>query len=154
MKKLIAVVSILFLVSCTNKSIEEGLANLNEALTQLEAEFAAIDINATLAELDKITSTVEEMEQENAEVNELINQVREELTNLKLQIDEFDVSGTNEKLAELKVKLAEARESLNVLSLLMDFDLDGVVNAYDQCPDTPSGAEVDEYGCAEGQTAG
>jgi peptidoglycan hydrolase CwlO-like protein len=152
MKKLIAVIAVLFFTSCENKSIEEGLANLNKALTQLEADFAAIDINATLAELDRITSTVEEMEQENAQVNELINQVREELTNLKLQIDEFDMSGTNEKLVELKEKLVKAREALDLLSLLMDFDLDGVVNAYDLCPDTPPGAQVNLDGCAEGQT--
>ena len=62
------------------------------------------------------------------------------------------MSGTDEKLVELKEKLAKAREALDLLSLLMDFDLDGVVNAYDLCPDTPSGAQVNLDGCAEGQT--
>lgn len=151
MKKLFAVISFM-IIGCTNSSIDEGLADLNKALTQLEAQFAAIDVEATLAELDRITSTVEQMEQESAEVNELINQVKAELSSLKQQIDEFDNSGTEEKLAELKEKLVEAKESLNVLSLLMDFDLDGVLNAHDLCSNTPSGAEVDEFGCAEGQT--
>ena len=146
MKKLIAVVSILFLTSCENKSITEGLASLNESLTLLEAELASIDINATIAQLEDMQDTVAEMEQESTEVNTLVDQIQTELVRLKAEVDEFDVTGTNEKLEELKAKL-------NALTLLLDDDLDGIVNAYDACPDTEKGVEVDLNGCSDDQLA-
>lgn len=153
MKKLIAVVVVLFLTSCENKSITEGLASLNESLTLLEAELASIDINATIAQLEDMQDTVAEMEQESIEVNALVDQVQTELIRLKAEVDEFDVTGTNEKLEELKAKLVKVKEGLNALTLLLDDDLDGIVNAYDACPDTEEGAEVDLNGCSDDQLA-
>mgnify|MGYP003112811908 CR=1 FL=1 len=153
MKKLIAVVSILFLTSCENKSITEGLASLNESLTLLEAELASIDINATIAQLEDMQDTVAEMEQESTEVNTLVDQIQTELVRLKAEVDEFDVTGTNEKLEELKAKLVKVKEGLNALTLLLDDDLDGIVNAYDACPDTEKGVEVDLNGCSDDQLA-
>ena len=153
MKKLIAVVVVLFLTSCENKSITEGLASLNESLTLLEAELASIDINATIAQLEDIQDTVAEMEQESTEVNALVDQVQTELIRLKAEVDEFDLTGTNEKLEELKAKLVKVKEGLNALTLLLDDDLDGIVNAYDACPDTEEGAEVDLNGCSDDQLA-
>ena len=153
MKKLIAVIVVLFLTSCENKSITEGLASLNESLTLLEAELASIDINATIAQLEDMQDTVAEMEQESIEVNALVDQVQTELIRLKAEVDEFDVTGTNEKLEELKAKLVKVKEGLNALTLLLDDDLDGIVNAYDACPDTEEGAEVDLNGCSDDQLA-
>ena len=153
MKKLIAVVVVLFLTSCENKSITEGLASLNESLTLLEAELASIDINATIAQLEDMQDTVAEMELESIEVNALVDQVQTELIRLKAEVDEFDVTGTNEKLEELKAKLVKVKEGLNALTLLLDDDLDGIVNAYDACPDTEEGAEVDLNGCSDDQLA-
>ena len=153
MKKLIAVVVVLFLTSCENKSITEGLASLNESLTLLEAELASIDINATIAQLEDMQDTVAEMEQESTEVNALVDQVQTELIRLKAEVDEFDVTGTNEKLEELKAKLVKVKEGLTALTLLLDDDLDGIVNAYDACPDTEEGAEVDLNGCSDDQLA-
>ena len=155
MKKLIAVVVVLFLTSCENKSITEGLASLNESLTLLEAELASIDINATIAQLEDMQDTVAEMEQESIEVNALVDQVQTELIRLKAEVDEFDVTvtGTNEKLEELKDKLVKVKEGLIALTLLLDDDLDGIVNAYDACPDTEEGAEVDLNGCSDDQLA-
>lgn len=153
MKKLIAVIVVLFLTSCENKSITEGLASLNESLTLLEAELASIDINATIAQLEDMQDTVAEMEQESIEVNALVDQVQTELIRLKAEVDEFDLTGTNEKLEELKAKLVKVKEGLNALTLLLDDDLDGIVNAYDACPDTEEGAEVDLNGCSDDQLA-
>ena len=153
MKKLIAVVVVLFLTSCENKSITEGLASLNESLTLLEAELASIDINATIAQLEDMQDTVAEMEQESTEVNALVDQVQTELIRLKAEVDEFDVTGTNEKLEELKAKLVKVKEGLTALTLLLDDDLDGIVNAYDACPDTEEGAEVNLNGCSDDQLA-
>ena len=153
MKKLIAVIVVLFLTSCENKSITEGLASLNESLTLLEAELASIDINATIAQLEDIQDTVAEMQQESTEVNALVDQVQTELIRLKAEVDEFDVTGTNEKLEELKANLVKVKEGLNALTLLLDDDLDGIVNAYDACPDTEEGAEVDLNGCSDDQLA-
>jgi chromosome segregation ATPase len=153
MKKLIAVIVVLFLTSCENKSITEGLASLNESLTLLEAELASIDINATIAQLEDIQDTVAEMQQESTEVNALVDQVQTELIRLKAEVDEFDVTGTNEKLEELKDKLVKVKEGLIALTLLLDDDLDGIVNAYDACPDTEEGAEVNLNGCSDDQLA-
>lgn len=153
MKKLIAVIVVLFLTSCENKTITEGLASLNESLTLLEAELASIDINATIAQLEDIQDTVAEMQQESTEVNALVDQVQTELIGLKAEVDEFDVTGTNEKLEELKDKLVKVKEGLIALTLLLDDDLDGIVNAYDACPDTEEGAEVDLNGCSDDQLA-
>jgi gliding motility-associated-like protein len=46
---------------------------------------------------------------------------------------------------------ASTTQTNNTVSLHGDADLDGVNDAMDQCPNTPSGASVDANGCAESQ---
>ena len=151
MKKFIAVLSILGLVACTNPSIEDGLADLSKSLTELEAQMAAIDINATLAQLEEMNETVAEMEQESAEVDSMMDQLQTELANIKASVEEIDLSGSQEQLEILRDKLVKVKEGLNTLNLLLDDDLDGIVNAFDECPNTEAGASVNLSGCSEEQ---
>ena len=153
MRKFITTLSILGLVACTNPSIEDGLANLSKTLTELEAQMAAIDIDATLDDLQSMEKTVAEMEQESAEVDSMMEQLQSELANIKASVEEIDLTGSQEQLEILRDKLVKVKEGLNALTLLLDDDLDGIVNAYDICPDTEKGVEVDLNGCSDDQLA-
>ena len=61
---------------------------------------------------------------------------------------------TKEQVAQITAMLQEMNEDLDWYIAVQDFDYDGVLNAFDKCPDTPITQinEVNADGCAPGET--
>lgn len=160
MKKLIFAAISFIAFSCTNPSMEEGLARLTETLAQLEAQIVAADIEGMIADLETMTAQVEQaqidVDEQNAAMEEAlvtIASIRERLAAAQASLDE---AATVEQVQALRDKVAQISEGIALLVLLADYDYDGVINGLDQCPDTPLSEinDVNEAGCSPSQLAG
>ena len=155
MKKLIAVLSVLGLVACTNPSVEDGLASLEAALAELEASMAGIDVDQMIADVATMQDQVETMEADVAvyeeQVAEWETQIQTILADLAGVQEIIDNAGTKDQVAAILEDLAATQAMIDQLVLLADYDYDGVINGLDQCPDTELGAEVDDNGCSAEQ---
>ena len=56
MKKFITLIVLLFTFSCTNPSMEDGFAKLNESLKQLVASFDALEIDQMTTDMENIVT--------------------------------------------------------------------------------------------------
>ena len=74
MKKLIFAVIGFVALSCTNPSVEEGLAGLEAALAELQLELDGIDVDQIITDVATMQDQVEEMEND---VNLYVEQVEE-----------------------------------------------------------------------------
>jgi len=144
--------------SCTNPSMEEGLARLTETLAQLEAEIVAANIEGMQADLAEITAQAEQALLDAEESNQIVEDalvtiasIKERLAALQVILDE---AATAEQVAALRDKVAQISEGISMLVAVADYDYDGVMNAFDQCPETPLEDidSVNTAGCAPDQT--
>ena len=157
MNKLIAILSVIFLATCTNPSMEDGLSRLDAALAELAAAIEEVNIGQIQADLESIDADLAQMTYDLENINgsweELISGLNE--IHIRLQ-DILDNSGdwaTQEDWAVVAQQIANVGEGINTLVLLADYDYDGVINALDKCPDTPLSEinSVNADGCAPSQ---
>ena len=160
MKKILFAVIGFIAFSCTNPSMEEGLARLTENLAQLEAQIVAADIDGMIADLESMTAQVEQaqidVDESNAAMEEAlvtIASIRERLAAAQASLDE---AATVEQVQALRDKIAQISEGIAMLVFIADYDYDGVMNGLDQCPDTPITEinDVNGVGCSPSQLAG
>ena len=160
MKKLLFAVIGFVIVGCTNPSMEEGLANLQEQLRALEAEMAQVDIDQMTSDLEAInaqaTQALADMEETNQNLADALvkmQELRERLAELQVILDE---AATVEQVQALRDKVAEISDGISMLVFVADYDYDGVMNGLDQCPDTPITEinDVNGVGCSPSQLAG
>jgi len=160
MKKLIFAVLSFVLIGCTNPSMEEGLADLQEKLALLEAELAQADIDQLVADVEAINAqaslalaNAEESNQALADALVKMQEIKESLAALQAILDE---AATVEQVQNLRDKVAEISEGISMLVFVADYDYDGVMNGLDQCPDTPITEinDVNGVGCSPSQLAG
>ena len=160
MKKLLFAVIGFVMIGCTNPSMEEGLADLNARLAELEAELVTVDVNAMLTDLATMTAQVEQaqidVDESNAAMEAAlvtIASIKERLAVVQALLDE---AATAEQVQALRDKVAEISEGISMLVFVADYDYDGVMNGLDQCPDTPitEVSEVNGVGCSPSQIAG
>lgn len=160
MKKLLFAVIGFVMVGCTNPSMEEGLANLQEQLTALEAELAQVDIDQMTSDLEAMnaqaTQALADMEIVNQDLADALvkmQELRERLAEVQAILDE---AATVEQVQALRDKVAEVSEGIAMLVFVADYDYDGVMNGLDQCPDTPITEinDVNGVGCSPSQLAG
>ena len=160
MKKLIFAVLSFILVACSNRSIEEGLDDLNTRLVELEQQLAAIDANALITDINDIIAQVETIEQINEENKQAIAEAMATLTDLHDQLAailvQIQEAATVEQLQAINVKVQTISEGISMLVFVADYDYDGVINGLDQCPDTPITeiSEVNGVGCSPSQLGG
>ena len=69
-----------------------------------------------------------------------------------VSIDEYLIGSETLLLRDISTQLCEGIESHSISECSdvtpgQDSDNDGVIDIYDQCPETPIGEVVDEYGC-------
>ena len=153
MKKFIIAVISFLVVGCANPSMERGLEGLEAALAELEASFLAIDVDQMSADLISMNEQVAQMiiEQEEAQeaINSAVAQVQQILASLAEIKVKLEGALTKAQVAALAASFAEIREKVELLVALADYDYDGVINAIDQCPDTPITEinNVDATGC-------
>ncbi len=158
MKKILFTLIGLAMIGCTNPSMEEGLAGLTSKLAQLEAELLAVDVAQMIADLETMTSQVEQaqidVDEHNAFQQEAlvtIANIKERLAAVQVLLDE---AATAEQVQALRDKVAQVSEGISMLVFIADYDYDGVMNGLDQCPDTPIAEinDVNGVGCSSTQT--
>lgn len=153
MKKFIIAVISFLVVGCTNPSMERGLEGLNAALAELEASFIALDIEQMEADLiamnDQVADMIVDAEEANQAMEDALIQIEGILASLEEVRVNLENAATAEQIAALGESFAEIREKVELLVALADYDYDGVINAIDQCPDTPITEinNVDATGC-------
>lgn len=152
MKKLFAVIGFV-MIGCANPSMEEGLENLQEQLTALEAELAQIDIDQMTSDLETMnaqaTQALVDLEEHNQALADALvkmQELRERLAEVQAILDE---AATVEQVQAIRDKIADVADGIAMLVFLADYDHDGVMNGLDQCPDTPITEinNVDAVGC-------
>lgn len=152
MKKLIFAVISFMIIGCANPAIEDGLESLQQQLALVEADMAQVDVD----QIKQVLADLEEhvYDQSNAYVKML--ELKEKLAEVQLALDELNEAGTVEGLQTLGTKVAEISEGVSWLVHFADYDLDGVINGIDDCPDTPITEikSVDEKGCSPSQLGG
>ena len=157
MKKLIFAVIGFVALSCTNSSVEEGLAGLEAALAEYQLELDGIDVNQMITDVATMQDQVGEMENDvnlyAEQVEEWESQIQSILADLASVQEIIDNAGTRDQVAAILEDLAATQAMIDQLVLIADYDYDGVVNGLDQCPDTELNATVNEQGCSEAQLA-
>lgn len=162
MKKFVlTIVSIVFTLSttaCVNPSMDDGFDKLNKSLAELEAAIAALNIPQMVEDLESMNATAAnmlvEVESMQGVWDESIAMLAEINSRLDSMLADSESWATSEQMDELKDKVEEFNEGVETLVLAADYDYDGVINAIDQCPNTPLDkiGEVNSLGCATGET--
>jgi len=145
------------LVSCINPSLETGLDTLRDEIEKLQSQVQVVDVSGLVESVTELESTVDtlviEFDTLDTTMNELhqmITTLQEGLDNLQQQLSTLAPNGT---LQEISIKLEKIQEGIDVLVARADYDIDGVINAIDECPDTPITEikQVNEVGCSPSQ---
>ena len=158
MKKLVLILIALFAINCENPSMERGLERVQAALAELEASFLAIDVEQMSADLLDMNETVAQLvidqEAANEAAAQLLVDIEDILTSLAAVKDKLDNALTVEQVQALTAQFALINEKVQTLVAIADYDYDGIINALDQCPDTPITeiGNVNAVGCAPGET--
>jgi hypothetical protein len=161
MKKfLLSTITLMFMMisSCQNPSLDEGFERLNQSFAELEAAFAALNIDQMESDIismnDQLAQMILDVEQQNGTWAEIMDTIENIKSRLEAIVVESESWATSEDMADLLVKVRNVREGIETLVLRADYDYDGVINAIDKCPDTPLTEinNVDAQGCAPGET--
>ena len=152
MKKLIFAVISFMIIGCANPAIEDGLESLQQQLALVEADMAQVDVD----QIKQVLADLEEHVQDQSNAYVKMLELKEKLAEVQLALDELNEAGTVEGLQTLGTKVAEISEGVSWLVHFADYDLDGVINGIDDCPDTPITeiSSVDEKGCSPSQLGG
>ena len=158
MEKLIFAVLSFILVACSNQSIEDGLDDLNARLVELEQEIVTLDVDSLLNDISEISAAVAAFEAQNEENLAAIAEIKATLDSLNLKLaeinEELQAAATMEQIQAIKVKLQDINEGIALLVFASDYDLDGIINGLDQCPNTPITeiSQIDANGCGPSET--
>ena len=152
MKKLIFAVISFVIIGCANPAIEDGLESLQQQLALVEADMAQVDVD----QIKQVLADLEEHVQDQSNAYIKMLELKEKLAEVQLALNELNEAGTVEGLQTLGTKVAEISEGVSWLVHFADYDLDGVINGIDDCPDTPITeiSSVDEKGCSPSQLGG
>jgi hypothetical protein len=161
MKKfLLSTITLMFMMisSCQNPSLDEGFERLNKSFEELEAAFAALNIDQMESDIismnDQLAQMLLDVEQQNGTWSEIMATIENIKSRLADIVVESESWATSEDMADLLEKVRNVREGIETLVLRADYDYDGVINAIDKCPDTPLTEinNVDAQGCAPDET--
>lgn len=154
----ISLVVTLTTIACTNPSMDEGFSKLNQSLAELEAAIASLNIEQMQSDLEMMNTMAEQMIIDAEDAQNAFDGVLNDLSYVNQILDSIleDSEGwaTAEQMDELKAKVDEFGEGVDTLVAIADYDLDGVINAIDRCPNTPLNKihQVNGFGCAAGET--
>jgi len=169
MKKVVLGLTLLFLGSCTNPSMERGFESLNKEVAELASAIDDLDINGLMTQMDSITQdlqtaesdinaytlTVEEhiaaMAELQAKFDAMVLQIQGMTEIVNGMIISAEGLATTEQFQKLLADMNEFQQGINVLVGSADYDSDGVMNSVDKCPDTELGKSVDSDGCSADQ---
>lgn len=153
MKKILFAVIGFILFSCTNPSIEDGLALLKEQIDAIELKLIEADIAGMQADVDAMTEQVEQAIASAEDTNQALEEALQSIAAINESLAaiqaELALAATASQLAEINIKVLAISEGIARLVFLADYDYDGVINGLDQCPETPITEinNVDDEGC-------
>ena len=145
------------LVSCINPSLETGLDTLRDEIERLQSQVQVVDVNGLVESVTELESTVDTLVIEfdtldttMEELQQMISTLQETVNDLEISFQSLAPDGT---LQGILVKLEKIQEGIDVLVARADYDIDGVINAVDECPDTPITEikQVNDVGCSPSQ---
>ena len=148
------------LVSCVNPNLEEGLDNLRSEIEKLQSKVQVLDVNGLVENTIQLESTVDNLviqfdtlDITMLELQQMISTLQETVSDLEIAFQSLAPDGT---LQGILVKLQRIQEGIDILVARADYDLDGIINAVDECPDTPITEikQVNEVGCSPSQLNG
>lgn len=145
------------LVSCVNPSLQTGLDNLREEINNLQAQVVSVDVSSLVSNVEELESAVDNLviqfdtlDITMGELQQMISTLQETVSDLEIAFQSLAPDGT---LQGILVKLQRIQEGIDILVARADYDIDGVINAIDECPDTPITEikQVNEVGCSPSQ---
>ena len=145
------------LVSCINPSLETGLDTLRDEIERLQSQVQVVDVNGLVDGVIELESTVDTLviqfdtlDVTMEELQQMISTLQETVSDLEDAYSSLAPDGT---LQGILVKLEKIQEGIDVLVARADYDIDGVINAIDECPDTPITEikQVNDVGCSPSQ---
>ena len=145
------------LVSCVNPNLEEGLDNLRSEIEKLQSKVQVLDVNVLVENTIQLESAVDNLviqfdtlDITMGELQQMISTLQETVSDLEIAFQSLAPDGT---LQGILVKLQRIQEGIDILVARADYDIDGVINAIDECPDTPITEikQVNEVGCSPSQ---
>lgn len=145
------------LVSCVNPNLEEGLDNLRSEIEKLQSKVQVLDVNGLVENTIQLESAVDNLviqfdtlDITMLELQQMISTLQETVSDLEIAFQSLAPDGT---LQGILVKLQRIQEGIDILVARADYDIDGVINAIDECPDTPITEikQVNDVGCSPSQ---
>ena len=169
MKKLFLGLALLVTAACTNPSMERGFESLNASIATLESAIDDLGIPQMITDINdmnllvgELIADIEEYSAQMEEFNQQVLEIQARLEALLVQIQgvteivngiEVQSGGlaTTQQFQDLLSQVQEFGAGVDILVAVADYDVDGVINALDKCPDTELGAAVDTDGCSDKQ---
>jgi len=148
MKKIILLFMIV--ISCANPNMQEGLDNLRSQLSQISDQIDTMNLNELTQRVNELKLSVENLIIDVDSAQLTLNTLQETLELILVKVNELP---TSEDIQDILSTIEEIQSDIDVLVARADFDLDGVINAIDECPDTPISEinDVNEVGCSPSQ---
>ena len=126
---------------------------LREKLLSIDISKLDSDISDLRSSIADITLSLETI------ISDLVESTNESNAELLLSIDissslsdilvVLGSAATSDQVSVIRAQIEELSANLDILISYQDYDLDGVINAVDQCPNTPleDRSSVDATGC-------
>ena len=155
---LLTLIFTLSITACVNPSMDEGLKKMDAALAELAAAIESLNIPQMQADLEQMNEDVAQiivdLEAQQGVWDDAIAQISALSTALDGILADSSNWATTEQMQALLADVQQLGEGIDILVLKADYDYDGVINAVDQCPDTPISQinNVNAQGCAPGET--
>jgi len=148
MKKTILLFMII--TSCANPNMQEGLDNLRSQLSQISDQINTMNLNELTQKVNELKSSIETLVIDADSAQSTLNTLQETLSLLLTRANELP---TSDDIQSILSTIGEIQSGIDVLVAKADFDLDGIINAIDECPDTPISEinDVNEVGCSPSQ---
>jgi len=140
----------MIVISCANPNMQEGLDNLRSQLSQISDQIDTMNLNELTQRVNELKLSVENLIIDVDSAQLTLNTLQETLELILVKVNELP---TSEDIQDILSTIEEIQSDIDVLVARADFDLDGVINAVDECPDTPISEinDVNEVGCSPSQ---
>ena len=140
----------MIIVSCTNPNMQNGLDDLRSQILQISDQIEVIDLSELTQKVNELKLLIENLVIDVDSTQPTLNTLQETLSLLLIRINELP---TEEEIQDVLSTIEEIQSDIDVLVARADFDLDGVINAVDDCPNTPISEinDVNEVGCSPSQ---
>tara|TARA_B110000902_G_scaffold261126_1_gene335333 strand:- start:70 stop:519 length:450 start_codon:yes stop_codon:yes gene_type:complete len=147
----------MIIVSCTNPNIQNGLDDLRSQILQIGDQIEVIDLSELTQQINELEISIQNLATESEllsisaeELAENLNTLQQTLELILVKVNELP---TNKDIQDILSTIEEIQSGIDALITKSDFDLDGVINAVDDCPNTPISEinDVNEVGCSPSQ---